>query len=102
MSDIRTFFRHCPACGRRFEAKLVGRRPLDEWRADEEGRRTDVMPQSWKESVGAPGAAVLERGPAVHIDVETFEYTYSCKHCGHRWSEERDARIEEKLGTPTD
>jgi uncharacterized protein YlaI len=102
MPEIRTFFRHCPACGRRFEIKLVSRKALDEWKTEEEGKREVVMPQVRSDSAATQGVAILEQGPAVHVDVESFEYTYLCKHCGHRWSEEREARFEEKPGTPTD
>ncbi|HME19716.1 MAG TPA: hypothetical protein VKF15_08285 [Nitrososphaerales archaeon] len=102
MSEIRTFFRHCPACGRRFEIKLVSKKAMDEWKTEEEGQKQVVMARSMSESQGSPSAAVLEQGPAIHVDVESFEYTYVCKHCGHRWSEEREQRFEEKPGTPTD
>jgi transcription elongation factor Elf1 len=102
MSEIRAFFRHCPSCGRRFEIRLVSKKLLDEWKAKEDSKRTGVAPQSWKESVESPGEAVLQQGPAIPIDVEQFEYTYMCKHCGHKWSEERSVKIEEKPGTPTD
>jgi predicted RNA-binding Zn-ribbon protein involved in translation (DUF1610 family) len=102
MPEIRTFFRHCPACGRRFEIRLVSRKALGEWKAEEESSKKVVMPQSRSESVGTPSATVLEQGLAIHVDVESFEYTYRCKHCGHEWSEEREAKVEEKPGTPTD
>jgi hypothetical protein len=37
---------------------------------------------------GAPSARA-EGVPAI-INVDGFQYTYRCKHCGHEWAEIRD------------
>lgn len=85
MPDVRTFFRHCPSCGRRFEIRLVSKKPVDEGSFEEN-----------IEHVEAPGyglktipLGVEENAPTV-VDVEDFQYTYRCRHCGHVWSEARE------------
>ena len=32
---------------------------------------------------------VLESDVPIVVEVDDFRYTYRCKHCGHKWSEER-------------
>jgi hypothetical protein len=87
--DVRTFFRHCPSCGRRFEVRLVRKESLGE--EDLPG----TIPGTIRRAAGQytnPGyinpAPVLltEDEPAV-VDIEEFRYTYRCKHCGHEWTE---------------
>ena len=90
MSEIRTFFRHCPACGRRFQIRVVGKKLLDtETRTDELKRAVGVFEPS--EPAGVP--VILEEGKPIQVTVEEFQYSYKCRHCGHEWSEKR---IEER------
>ncbi len=58
------FFRHCPACGRRFL------RP-----------RTTITPFQ------APSVLLVQEGGPILADIEEFQYTYKCNHCGHEWAE---------------
>ncbi len=34
-----------------------------------------------------PAPTVLSNEVPSIVDVEDFQYTYKCKHCGHEWSE---------------
>lgn len=92
MSEVRTFFRHCPYCKRRFEIRLVGKKLV--------GTKADETETAEYTTI-APGVPmVLESDvPLIH-GVEDFSYTYKCKHCGHQWSEERfrefNARIDKE------
>jgi predicted RNA-binding Zn-ribbon protein involved in translation (DUF1610 family) len=82
MSEVKTFFRHCPSCGRRFEIRLVSKRLMgSEEHFKEEKAVAPVSPQ-------AP-LLLTDDCPCI-VDVKEFQYTYRCKHCGHEWSEVRE------------
>jgi hypothetical protein len=104
-AEIQTFFRHCPACGHRFEIHLIGKK-LE----DENVTKAKITPPTL--SMGglatAPdiyassqpgGFRVLEESiqPTI-IDAKDFDYTYKCGHCGHVWHELRP--VEAELGLP--
>ena len=86
MPEIRTIFRHCPSCGRRFEIRLVSKEQVDEDEHVEDVTRLAVRPVMMARGVVIQPLVVHEGSP-VTVDVETFQYTYRCKHCGHQWSE---------------
>jgi hypothetical protein len=90
MSEVKTFFRYCPSCGKRFHIKLVGKKLMDE--------RTEQT--SVKRDLGSIGAGystygtfstlppvVVEENTPITVDIEDFQYSYKCKHCGHTWTE---------------
>ncbi|MFI5419616.1 MAG: hypothetical protein ACHQ1H_01470 [Nitrososphaerales archaeon] len=80
--DIETMFRHCPYCGKRFEIRLVGKKLVDT-KSIREQRPVN------SDYFGGYSGSVLEVGnmePAI-VEVETFQYAYKCKHCGHQWVE---------------
>lgn len=85
MSSVKTFFRHCPSCGRRFELRLVEKKLVD-------SRSMEEQSQSLRVSGGgfANVHTVVEQGAPVIVDVEDFQYSYKCKHCGHIWAEVRE------------
>jgi hypothetical protein len=100
MSVLRTFFRHCPSCGRRFEIRLISKGEV----SDEGG--------TWMASRSAAGMSgrresnvMLEGERPVTVEVseteevKDFKYNYKCKHCGHEWSEER-FKTTERAGNP--
>lgn len=100
MSVFRTFFRHCPSCGRRFEIRLVSKREVSDesetWKAKEYavamgGRRESNLMLEGEHPVTIE-VPEIER-------VEEFRYNYKCKHCGHEWSEER-SKTTERPGNP--
>jgi len=93
MSEVRTLFRFCPACGKRFHIKLVGKKLMNE----------EMEETSIKRDRGAIGAGngaygtfstmpivVVEENVPITVDVEEFQYAYKCKHCGHVWTEMHD------------
>ncbi|HVP22362.1 MAG TPA: hypothetical protein VMS77_00455 [Conexivisphaerales archaeon] len=88
MSEIKTFFRHCPACGRRFEIRLVRKEPLETRR--ETYRRTLPLDSG---ALGEVETVVEEEVPNT-ISVTDFRYVYRCKHCGHQWAEVNDTEDE--------
>ena len=80
------FFRHCPECGRRFHLKLVGK-TMDRILEKEP---VYAPPRIWPRTSSFLGASipiVVKEGETVVVNVEEFQYTYKCGHCGHEWSE---------------
>jgi uncharacterized Zn finger protein len=80
MSAVSTFFRHCPSCGRRFEVRLV--------KKEEVGQ--EDLSGAVRKAAGRyinPAPALMTEDAPVVVDIEEFQYTYRCKHCGHQWSE---------------
>ena len=91
MSAIRTFFRHCPSCGRRFEIRLEDKRLLKEERVTSMLTPTEANVRS-ELIAGPPPTAeplLVGVGSPITVDLESFQYTYKCKHCGHEWFEVR-------------
>jgi len=83
------FFRHCPGCGRRFHIKLESKKKLDEHR--EAISRTTIADLRIAHA-GESGSPVMlpvmvQEGRPIILDIEDFQYTYKCEHCGHEWSE---------------
>jgi DNA-directed RNA polymerase subunit RPC12/RpoP len=87
--DFKTFFRHCPSCGRRFEIRLVGKKLVGSTSIEEKGEKR-LIPIGGGPFLGAPipmrVTVVQEEAPSI-VEVEDFQYRYRCKHCGHEWSE---------------
>ena len=93
-----TFFRHCPACGKRFEIRLV-KKELEK----DEAHPEDI-PRASAPNLTGPAAGmgaftfvpvVLDENMPSMVDNEEFDYTYKCKHCGHTWTEVREkAQVE--------
>jgi hypothetical protein len=86
LSEVREFFRHCPACGRRFEIRLVGKEVIDERKTEE-----DIQHGIAAGTGGMGGLSIIavEESVPVTIDAKDFRYSYRCKHCGHTWNEVR-------------
>ena len=100
MSTVATFFRHCPYCGRRFEIRLEKKSLLSEERVTTAPTRTDDEARMSLIS-GTPPPVILEEERPATVDVDRFQYTYRCKHCGHEWAEVRREDHAER-GTPED
>jgi len=79
--EVRTFFRHCPGCGRRFEIRLVSKEEVDVSAHDEDLLRVEGVPEP------SPRPLLLEETSPVTVEMEEFQYIYRCKHCGHEWTE---------------
>jgi ribosomal protein L44E len=87
MSEVETFFRYCPQCGKRFHIKLVGKKKVGSERESVDVDRDYAVGSStrpWPQ-----GFAVVEEREPVTFDIEDFQYSYRCKHCGHEWAENR-------------
>ncbi|HXQ93227.1 MAG TPA: hypothetical protein VN739_09510 [Nitrososphaerales archaeon] len=93
MSNIETFFRRCPNCGKRFEIRLVSKELIETESIKEE------RPITGGYFGGYPGSYVqVGETEPVYVDVEKFKYSYKCKHCGHQWVEIREKEDERKEG----
>ena len=84
---MRTFFRHCPSCGRRFEIRLVSKKFIN----------SELVESNGVQYTPASAAVVLESNVPIAVEIDDFRYTYRCKHCGHQWSEERFKTENEKI-----
>jgi len=89
LAEVRTFFRRCPSCGRRFEIRLVNKKLMGSEQSESK------IQQATLSSISAP--VVLESNVPVLVEVDDFRYTYRCKHCGHQWSEEHFKTENERI-----
>ena len=90
LSEVSTFFRHCPSCGKRFEIRLVSKKLVDDKKTNENVNETAVAPVGFGGMGGGYGLgsySYVEESVPLTIEVEDFNYTYKCKHCGHVWTE---------------
>jgi DNA-directed RNA polymerase subunit RPC12/RpoP len=78
------FFRHCPGCGRRFHIKLVDKKMIN---LDRQSTPGNTGPVGISQFRGFPVLVVQESIRPIIVDVEEFQYSYKCSHCGHEWSE---------------
>jgi DNA-directed RNA polymerase subunit RPC12/RpoP len=92
MAEVRDFFRHCPACGRRFHIKLVDERLVDE--KEENFTVKEPVPLVnpgpggfWRSGGVGYMPLIVEEDRTKTVDVRDFQYSYKCKHCGHVWTE---------------
>ncbi len=85
VSEVRNFFRFCPACGKRFHIKLVSRKLVGE--REERTVAREEIPVSI--GGGMPNPIMVGQDVPITVDIEDFQYSYKCKHCGHQWSELR-------------
>ena len=97
--EIRTLLRHCPGCGRRFEIRLVTKQTVDSAEHTEDKARLSVRPGMIAKGIIARPVTVEESNP-VTVDMEEFQYTYRCKHCGHQWVEIHEKT--EEASSPTE
>jgi len=86
---VRTFFRHCPSCGRRFEIRLVNKKLIGSEQLESK------VEQYTPTTISPP--LMLESNVPIVVEVDDFRYTYRCKHCGHQWSEDRFKTQNEKI-----
>jgi DNA-directed RNA polymerase subunit RPC12/RpoP len=94
MSELRTFFRFCPQCGRRFHIKLVSKNLVHlEREQAETGRATLLGPRSFSSPLPP---IIVQEGDPVMIDIEEFQNAYRCGHCGHEWTEKHVEEVKEK------
>ncbi len=82
------FFRHCPGCGRRFHIKLESKKLVDVKRTSRPTRVvTGIRGGPSLRGASPQQVFLVQEGRPMIVDVEDFQYTYKCKHCGHEWSE---------------
>jgi DNA-directed RNA polymerase subunit M/transcription elongation factor TFIIS len=84
MSEVKTFFRHCPQCGRRFEIRVTKKQPPTDDSYNSEIPRSDI------ETIQAKAIEPLileDANQPLIVEDEELSYTYRCRHCGHQWTE---------------
>jgi len=96
-SVVERFFRHCPACGRRFEVRLVSKAVVND---EGELEKADELPQT-RQLYGARGSPIILSADSANDlpelrDREEIMYDLKCKHCGHEWTEARLKTTREK------
>jgi hypothetical protein len=89
MSEVSEFFRHCPSCGRRFHIKLVSKTLVDDRKEVTEVKQAMISPTSMGYRSMPSVPLIVEENIPITIEIEDFQLTYKCKHCGHVWSETR-------------
>lgn len=96
MSEVSAFFRFCPACGKRFHIRVIGKELTKESEERVVERTRERLGGRW--GPGSPGWSldplVVEADVPAVVKVEDFRYTYKCAHCGHVWSEVREKKSE--------
>jgi DNA-directed RNA polymerase subunit RPC12/RpoP len=90
MSEIETFFRRCPNCGKRFEIRLTGKKLVD---SEDIPESKPVLGDYF--SGGPDSYLELNETEPTYVGVEKFQYAYKCKHCGHQWVEIKEKEFEE-------
>jgi len=73
-----------PGSGRRIHIRLETKKMVH---LDRESMQGNEGPLSVSQFRGAPVLLVQESSRPIVVDVEEFQYSYKCKHCGHEWSE---------------
>jgi hypothetical protein len=96
MSEIEAFFRHCPACGRRFEIRLVGKRPVGTREETYEKRVSVPLGGLGYSGVSARPPLIVQEDVPTTVGITDFNYTYKCRHCGHEWTELRSEERSKK------
>jgi len=87
MSEVKAFFRHCPACGRRFEIRIVRKRTRND---DTYGSKVPRSDPATMEARALMPLLLDESNEPVTVEEKEFSYMYVCKHCGHQWTETRE------------
>jgi len=83
MSELRTIFRRCPNCGKRFEIHITGKKLVDEKVVS---NRVQIDPVLMTSSPRLLVPTMMREGVTT-VDEKEFRYAYECKHCGHKWFE---------------
>ena len=90
-SEIRTFFRHCPKCGHRFEIRLVDKEQLSGSEAvstfDPPLLETDKFSAFPSKRIGPAYVDLKDSAEPTIIDSMTLVDTYKCGRCGFMWTE---------------
>ena len=85
MVHLREFLRRCPACGRRFVVRLQTKRLVgSEQDTEHIAHDVVVLARGGRDSRVIPAGATFEDVP---IERETFEVTFECHRCHHKWTE---------------
>ena len=99
-----TFLMKCPSCGKHFEVHRTGEEIEREHEVIEVEK--PQMPMSPMVSERVANETVVEVSSSLPADEEvvaaekiTYTETYTCRHCGHTWTEQRTKFKNESGGT---
>ena len=87
MSEVETFFRYCPACGKRFHIKLVNKKLVKDTREETVRKKQASYDGFYGTPLQWANPTVLEADIPVTVEAEDFEYSYKCGPGGHVWPE---------------
>src|SRR5690242_17144948 len=93
------FFRHCPGCGRRFHIKLESKKLVS---VDREPIPRIAHGVADLKSYRPGMPLTVQEGRPIILDIEDFQYTYKCGHCGHEWTERRTKEEKEESHLPAE
>jgi hypothetical protein len=84
MSEVKTLFRYCPACGKRFHIKFLSKKLVRDDREEKVKKQASYdgfygTPMQWA------NPTVSQVGVPITAEEEDFEYSYKCG--GHVWTE---------------
>lgn len=96
MSEVETFFRYCPDCGKRFHIRLVGRTLVRDDRKGAVRKKQASYDGFYGSPVQWANPTVLDVDVPVTVEAEDFEYSYKCGHCGHAWTEMHHREVVDK------
>jgi ribosomal protein L37AE/L43A len=95
---VADIFKKCPSCGKRFEVHRTGETVEAGEKevflvASPQSSMSQEMPRN-SFSAGSLPEVELAVPPTVEpitAERDTIEDTYTCKHCGHTWTETRES-----------
>ncbi len=84
-----TFLMKCPSCGKHFDVERTGDRVEKEIVMEDKSRElmTEKIGPVYSPSVTDDIDETVDE--QVPVEVKTYKETYTCKHCGYTWTEER-------------
>ena len=96
MAGARVFFKRCPKCGNRFEVKETRKELEDvEVHTEESSKSTPIYAGAIRAATGA--SRVSKETFSVYM--AHYRHTYTCKQCGHEWSETEVKETRSEGGT---
>ena len=81
---MREFLRRRPSCGRRFVVRLQSKKLVGVERHTERVLHDVGVPKYGKNARVIPAGITFEEVP---IERESFDVTFECRNCHHKWTE---------------
>ena len=81
----------CPSCGRRFSIRMLEKKLVGDERESETVTKSVLVPTARGSSRNVGTGNPIQVASVVTTERQTYESTYECRRCGHRWSERTTA-----------